>query len=139
VKRLELDEHVAQYLPPNRMFPAVSQGAVAVQTRANDEATTRWISPLDHNETRLATTAERALLRTLEGGCQVPVGGLATVEAGELRLSAAICSLDGSIVVEGANSGPEQDCVKIGRELAEDLLSRGGAGILQGIRNQQGD
>jgi hydroxymethylbilane synthase len=136
VKRLEMERHIAQYLPPDRMFPAVAQGAVAVQTRDADEATKTWIEPLDHSETRIATMAERALLRTLEGGCQVPVGALGAVESTDLRLSAVICSLDGSVAVDGVAVGPAVKNEEIGRELAEDLLSRGGASILQGIREQ---
>lgn len=136
VKRLGLEKHIAEYLPPERMYPAVSQGAVAVQIRNGDEATSRWIKPLDHRDTRLATMAERALLRTLEGGCQVPVGALATTNEGEMTLSAAICSLDGSKVVNGAKSGPEARAEEIGRTLAETLLEMGGAAILQCIREQ---
>ncbi len=139
VKRLGMDEHIANFLAPERLYPAVSQGAVAVQIRDGDETTGLWITPLDHIPTRLATMAERSLLSTLEGGCQVPVGALATTDAGDLALSAAICSLDGSMVVHGAESGPEGNCEEIGRALAEDLLSRGGADILQGIREHQGE
>jgi len=134
VQRLRMEEYIAQFLPLDRMYPAVSQGAVAVQTREGDEATIAWISPLDHRHTRSATTAERALLRTLEGGCQVPVGGHAIVEGEKLQLTAVICSLDGATVVEGAISGRAENCEEIGAALAEDLLSRGGAAILKGIR-----
>ncbi len=136
VKRLGLEEHIAEFLPADRMYPAVSQGAVAVQIRDCDEATSRWVTRLDHENTRLETMAERALLRKLEGGCQVPVGALAHVGASELSLSAVICSLDGSEVVEGAESGPLDRCEEIGQALAEALLAQGGAGILQGIREQ---
>lgn len=136
VKRLEMADHIAEFLSPQRMCPAVSQGAVAVQIRDGDEDTGRWIAPLDHRSTRLATTAERSLLSVLEGGCQVPVGALATTVSGELGLSAAICSLNGATVVHGSETGPEEHCEEIGRALAEDLLTRGGADILHGIRRQ---
>ena len=136
VKRLGLEKHVAEYLPTDRMYPAVSQGAVAVQIRDGDDATLEWIAPLDHGDTRFATLAERALLRRLEGGCQVPVGGLATITARSLMLSATICSLDGSTIVEGSETGSVERCEEIGQTLAEDLLARGGAGILEGIREQ---
>ena len=136
VKRLGLEEHVAQYLPPDRMYPAVSQGAVAVQIREGDEATLEWLAPLDHGDTRLATSAERSFLRRLEGGCQIPVGGLATIAAHTLTLSATICSLDGSTVIEGSETGPVERCEEIGRVLADTLLGRGGARILRGIRDQ---
>ena len=136
VKRLGLDDYIAEYMPTDRMCPAVSQGAVAVQVRDGDEATREWIEPLDHRDTRFATRAERALLWRLEGGCQVPVGGLATIVANTLTLSGTICSLDGSVSLEGSESGSVERCEEIGWRLAETLLAGGGAGILQAIREQ---
>ena len=136
VKRLGLEEHIAEYLPADRMCPAVSQGAVAVQVRDGDFSTMEWLAPLEHRDTRYATRAERALLRRLEGGCQVPVGGLATITAGTLTLFATICSLDGSSSVAGSETGSAACCEEIGKSLAETLLADGGAGILQGIREQ---
>jgi len=79
VKRLGLEDRVSAYLPPDEITPAVAQGAVAVQIRADDDATGNWVRRLDHPPTRAAAAAERALLRRLEGGCQVPVGALATI------------------------------------------------------------
>ena len=134
VKRLGLEEHVAEYLAPKRMCPAVSQGAVAVQIRVGDDETLEWLAPLDHADTRFATAAERALLRRLEGGCQVPVGGLATINAGTMKLYATICSLDGSTMVEGTETGPAEHCEEIGKTLAEVLLANGGAEVLEQIR-----
>ena len=136
VKRLGLEEHIAEYLPADRMYPAVSQGAVAVQVREGDAATIEWLAPLDHGDTRLATIAERAMLRRLEGGCQVPVGGLATIAESTLTLSATICSLDGSSGIEGSKSGSAERCEEIGTALAETLLAGGGEDILNGIREQ---
>ena len=136
VKRLGLEEHIAEYLPADRMYPAVSQGAVAVQVREGDAATIEWLAPLDHGDTRLATSAERAMLRRLEGGCQVPVGGLATIAESTLTLSATICSLDGSSGIEGSKSGSAKRCEEIGTALAETLLAGGGEDILNGIREQ---
>ena len=136
VNRLGLEQHIAEYLPPEKMCPAVSQGAVAVQIRVGDDRTSEWLAPLDHGDTRFATSAERALLRRLEGGCQVPVGGLATIDASALTLFATVCSLDGSAIVAGSQAGSVERCDEIGRNLAETLLERGGAGILQAIRRQ---
>jgi len=136
VKRLNLEEHVAEYLSPERMCPAVSQGAVAVQIRDGDHDTDVWLARLDHADTRHATSAERALLRRLEGGCQVPVGGLATIVTSTLTIYATICSLDGSTFVEGSESGPVDRCEELGRTLAEALLAKGGADILEHIRVQ---
>lgn len=138
VKRLGLEEHIGSYLSPDRMYPAVSQGAVAVQAREDDEPTVGWLRPLDHGDTRVAVTAERALMRKLQGGCQVPVGALATVESGSLKIQAAICSLDGSRVVEGSEEGTPDRAEQLGALLAQSLLERGGAAILEGIRKQGG-
>ena len=77
--RLNLSQHVTELLPSDEFPPAVSQGIIGVCARAGDAATLRWLLPLDDREARLAATAERALLRRLEGGCQVPLGALATV------------------------------------------------------------
>jgi hydroxymethylbilane synthase len=79
VKRLGLEARISDYLPFEFFLPAVSQGAIGVQIRADDVETAKWVGHLDHPATRWATAAERALLRTLEGGCQVPVGALAQV------------------------------------------------------------
>ncbi len=136
VKRLGLEDHIAEHLPPDRMFPAVSQGALAVQTRDGDDETLELLAPLDHEKTRLATLAERALLRRLEGGCQVPVGALGRVDSDSVTLSAAVCSLDGYEMVKGSETGAAQRCEEIGSSLAETLLAEGAAAILKGIREQ---
>lgn len=136
VKRLGLEDHIAEHLPPDRMYPAVSQGALAVQARDDDDENLRLLASMEHEETRQATLAERALLRRLEGGCQVPVGALGRVESNHLTLSAAVCSLDGHKMVKGTETGPTQRCEEIGKSLAETLLAEGGATILKGIREQ---
>jgi len=133
LKRLELDQHVSERLDERVFTPAVSQGAVGVCARTNDEETLRWLQVLDHRETRLATTAERALLRRIEGGCQVPLGASGTVTGDRLHLYAAVCALDGSelLTVEGetqlagAEAASLQSAADLGRRLAEDLLARG--------------
>lgn len=138
VKRLGLEERISSYLPVDRFPPAVSQGAVGVQIRAGDHETSRWVELLDHSETRSATRAERALLRTLEGGCHVPVGGLASVEGDSLTLFGVVCSLDGGSSVEGSVSGPVGQAPGLGVALAEELLAKGGNAILEGIRKGPG-
>ncbi len=140
VKRLGMEERISAYLPFGDVLPAVSQGAVGVQIRAGDPAVARWAGALDHGPTRAATAAERALLRTLEGGCHVPVGGLAEARRGEmLHLRGVVCSLDGSRAVEGSRTGEAGDPERLGVALAEDLLARGGAEILEEIRRTDGE
>jgi hydroxymethylbilane synthase len=138
VKRLGLEERITDYFPEDVLLPAVSQGAIAVQLREDDAAIGGYVEELDHAPTRAATTAERALLRRVEGGCQVPVGALAVVEDDRVRLRAVVCSLDGTASVEGEASAPVESAGTLGRELADDLLRRGGRSILDGIRSSSG-
>jgi hydroxymethylbilane synthase len=134
VKRLGLEAHLTHHLPTDRILPAVSQGAVAVQMRDGDKSTVPWVEPLDHAATRSATMAERALLRRLEGGCQVPVGALATLAGDQLRLSAVVCSLNGARSVERFREGSSSSADEVGLALAENLLQAGAAEILDNIR-----
>ena len=134
VKRLGMQDRISSYLSFERFLPAVSQGAIGVQIRARDEGIARWVAVLDHPPSRFATAAERALLRTLEGGCHVPVGAFAELEGDTLRLRAVVCSLSGAEWVEGSRSGGVGNAGAIGIGLAQDLLARGGDRILEGIR-----
>jgi hydroxymethylbilane synthase len=134
VKRLGLEARISAYLPFDRFLPAVSQGAIGVQIRADDNEVGEWIRTLEDRATRVATTAERALLRTLEGGCHVPVGAFAELRDETLELRAVVCSLDGTRSVEGTLTGPSGEAADVGLALAEDLLGRGGQEILNGIR-----
>lgn len=137
LKRLDLAAHIAAHLEPAVMPPAVSQGAIGICARSGDETTLRWLRGLDHAPTRLAVTAERALLRRIEGGCQVPLGALATLEGGRLRLAAGVCALDGSVAIDCAQDAPlpaDADAAAaaaaLGVQVAEQLLARGAAGII---------
>jgi hydroxymethylbilane synthase len=135
VKRLELTAHIAAYLDPSVMPPAVSQGAIGVCARAGDESALRWLRPLDHLATRVAVTAERALLRRIEGGCQVPLGALATLAGPHLHLSASVCALDGTVALDWAESAslgtaPLTSAAALGVRVAEQLLAHGAATII---------
>ncbi len=138
VKRLGLERHITEYLPLDRFLPAVAQGAVAVEIRARDEATREWVRRLDHPPTHVATAAERALLATLEGGCQVPVGALATLAGEELRLVAEVVAIDGSRQVRGESRGSVSRPEELGRSLAGELVARGAGEILASIRRAGG-
>ncbi len=131
--RMGWTDRITETLPPEVCLPAVGQGALALECRAGDRETNSWVSPLDHSETRRAVEAERALLRRLEGGCQVPVGALGEVRDGRISLQGVIASLDGESLVRGAASG--EDPEGVGTRLAEDLLDRGGEDILREIRS----
>ncbi|MEW5984681.1 MAG: hydroxymethylbilane synthase [Acidobacteriota bacterium] len=140
--RLGLLDRVAEVLDADEMVPAVGQGALAVQARAGDARVLDALSALDHEPTRLATAAERALLARLEGGCQVPIGALGTWRDGSLRLDAVVADLDGSTIVRGQEASrvrTESDACSLGARLAERLLDQGAAGILERVRAAGGE
>jgi len=142
VKRLGLAHRISAYLPFETFLPAVSQGAIGVQIRAGDVQTASWVGHLEHPPTRLVTAAERALLRTLEGGCHVPVGAFCELVPGSpkarLRLRASLSSLDGRVVAEGERWGSPEEADGLGVALAGELLEAGGREILDGIRTTAG-
>jgi hydroxymethylbilane synthase len=143
LKRLGLERHVSAYLPIDQFPPAVSQGAIAVVRRADDAEASHWLGPLDHRATRLATVAERALLRRVEGGCQVPLGALASVQADRINLSAAVCALDGSvrIAVDGETAltgAGDATAAELGERLGTELLARGATRIIELERAPRG-
>ncbi len=116
------------------MLPAVGQGALCVEVRGDDEATQSLISLLDHPPTRWATMAERAFLRRLEGGCQVPIGAFAEMDDGQLCLRGLVAALDGSRLVRDEIRGLVEQAEILGTELAEQLLVAGGEEILEEVR-----
>ena len=130
--RLGLGSEISEYLPPAVMPPAVSQGVIGVCARAADAATLRWLTALEDPAARLAASAERALLRRLEGGCQVPLGALASVEGETLRLEARVCALDGTRELAAADEAPAlpAQAAALGTRVAEALLARGAAQLI---------
>jgi hydroxymethylbilane synthase len=136
LRRLGLDQHISELLSLEEFPPAVSQGAIGVCMRTGDAEAGRWLQKLDERASRLATTAERALLRKLEGGCQVPLGAIGTLEGDTLRLYAAVCALDGSKLIQAKSQMPATlaNAVSLGQRLAEDLLSQGAAGLMANER-----
>jgi len=132
LKRLGWAGRIAELLPSEVVCSAVGQGALAIETRiagAGREASAK----LDHAETHAAVTAERGLLAALGGGCQVPIGGHATVSGGRLRLIGVVASPDGSEMVRGETEGAIADAEALGRSLGADLLERGARRILESV------
>ena len=130
--RLGLQEHISEFLAPDDFPPAVSQGVVGVACRTGDEETLRWLRPLDDRAARVATTAERAFLRRLEGGCQVPLGALGATIGGTLHLHAPVCALDGSesLTARGEIESSAEHAVTLGQRLADELLAKGAARLI---------
>lgn len=121
---------VAYPLAPELMLPAVAQGALAIECRADDTTTLELLAPLDHAPTRAAALAERAFLRRLEGGCQVPIAAFATCDDHGLNLRGLVGSLDGVTIVRGERSGAHTDAEAMGTALAEELIAQGAERIL---------
>jgi len=138
LRRLNLEADVAEIFDADRLIPAPGQGAVAVQIRAHDEALASLLAPLNDETAAIETTAERALLGFLEGGCQVPVGALARRgPAGELHLIGLVASLDGRSTIRRdarAVVTSVEDAGALGEALARDMLDAGAREILAVIR-----
>jgi hydroxymethylbilane synthase len=130
LRRLELEDRIAAAIATDEMVPAVGQGAIAIETRADDEFTILTTSDLDHRETRLACLAERAFLRSLGGGCQFPIAGHAIIEDGQMRLDGLVAAPDGSKILRDQLSGPHDNAEEIGSSLAERLLQQGASSLL---------
>ncbi|MGB6489378.1 MAG: hydroxymethylbilane synthase [Steroidobacteraceae bacterium] len=140
LKRLGLEHHITQHLSPEEFPPAVSQGAIGVCTRADDTLSRTWLQPLDDLPTRLATTAERALLERIEGGCQVPLGALATAADRSIHMHAAVCALDGSrlLSTSGSSEATGPAAAALGVRLATELIANGAGGLIAAERAAQG-
>jgi hydroxymethylbilane synthase len=134
VHRLGLDEKIRQNIPFEIMLPAVGQGAMAVEVRADDMRVREIVSTLDDAETRLCITAERAFLRRLEGGCQVPIGALAREEGNHLHIEGVVGNLDGSKNRRAQLSGAVNEAEALGTRLAEALIEKGAGEILEEVR-----
>jgi hydroxymethylbilane synthase len=132
--RLGHGDAISQVLAVDDMLPAVGQGALCVEVRAGDLKTQALIEPLDHATTRQATGAERAFLRRLEGGCQVPIGAYAEVRGEQLHLHGMVAALDGSRLVRDELRGPAGGGDRLGIALAEKVLAAGGGEILEEAR-----
>ena len=124
--RLELQERAAQTFSIDEMLPAVGQGALALEVRIDDEETIAAVRPLDDAATRAAVDAERAYLRRLGGGCQLPVGAHGWFDDGALR-AAAMIGGEQMPILRGEVRGDATDAVALGVQLAEMLLEQGAA------------
>jgi len=138
VHRLNFGDRISEILPHEVMLPAVGQGALGIETRVDDEATKEIVSVMNNVNTEFCTKAERALLRHLQGGCQIPIGSYASIKNGNLHLLAYVGSVDGKRTIR--NEITKENCThpeqaeQAGIELAEELLKQGANEILAEIR-----
>lgn len=131
--RMGWSNKVTEYLPPEVSLPAIGQGALGLEGRRNDRFVQTLVEKLEHRPTRTAVMAERALLKRLEGGCQVPIAAHATVKGDTLIMDGLIASVDGQRLVRNTIQGPASEAQSLGSRLAEKLLAQGGNRILNEI------
>lgn len=134
LNRLGLTNRITQVLPYTVMLPAVGQGALGIETRADDRLTTSVVARLNDPPTRVAVLAERALLAGLRGGCLAPVGAWARPQQTQLRLTATVLSVDGSRKVAVALSGELTEPEQLGSAAARELLALGAADLIADAR-----
>ena len=133
LNRLGLDQHITELLAPDIMLSAVGQGALGIEIRENDSAMLDLLGRIHHADTAAAARAERALLSAVGGGCQVPLGALATVEAGQLHLRACACSPDGTKVVRAESTGPVSAPETLGQTVAQALIDGGASAFIRQV------
>ncbi|MGS0692339.1 hydroxymethylbilane synthase [Shewanella sp. 0m-8] len=133
LKRLKLEERIASFISAEQSLPANGQGAVGIECRTDDARVKALLAPLEHAETRLRVTAERAMNTRLEGGCQVPIGAYAEIDGDTLSLRGLVGNPDGSQIITAASSGNKADAEKLGVALAEELLGKGAKTILDAV------
>jgi len=137
VERLKLTKHISSYIPVETMLPAVGQGALGIEINENNKIAEEILAVINHNETEQAVFAERALLKELEGGCQVPIGAYAEVKPNGLYLDALVGSIDGTLTYRQKLRGSKNEPVKLGKKLAKNLLKAGAKEILNEIYEKE--
>ncbi len=136
LKRLGFTEHIKQIFEQSEMLPAVGQGAIAIEARSDDEDVRQALNKLNDEKTLLVVRAERALMKELEGGCQVPIGANAQVENGTIHIDALVASINGEKIVKDEASGSEEQPEKVGIQVADKLRAKGAEEILDKIREE---
>lgn len=134
VERMEWKESITEELAYDLCLPAVSQGVIAVETRSDDPEIIALVQLIHDKESEICVNAERALLRALEGGCQIPIAGHAHIEGDTVVLDGLVGSIDGKTIIRDQMRGPIELAEEIGKQLAKVLSDKGGKEILEQIR-----
>jgi len=137
VERLGLKKYISSYISTDEILPAVGQGALGIEIHEENFFANELVQSIHHQDTFIAVSAERSLLRTLEGGCQVPIGAFAEVKSNGLYLDAMVGSLDGSITFRKKVRGSKDKPGLVGKSLAKDLLKAGASKILTEIYQKE--
>ncbi len=133
VERLKLQKYISSYISTDEILPAVGQGALAIEIKADNKFADEIVSKINDENTFIAIKSERALLKYLEGGCQIPIGAYAELKPNGLYLDAIIASLDGTLSFRKKIRGSKNNPEKLGESLAKDLLKAGAYEILKEI------
>lgn len=133
--RLKFEARIKAYIEPEQSLPAAGQGAVGIECRVNDSEVHKLLEPLRHTETTIRVSAERAMNKHLNGGCQVPIAGYATLNGDQLYIRGLVGDPDGSVVLRAETTGHKDDALKLGIKIADDLLAQGADKILAQINN----
>ena len=134
LRRLGWAERITEMLEPPRMLPAVGQGALGIECRADDQAVLELLAQLDHHQSHQATVAERTMLALLHGGCSAPVGAWGRMESGQLVLDGLVASLDGKQMLRASARGDSSGAEQLGQHVAEGLIAQGAASIIASVR-----
>jgi len=137
MKRLGFEKQISEYLSTDVSLPAIGQGALGLESRIDDAEINALIDFFNHPDTAAPVIAERALLRRLEGGCQVPIAAFGTVSGDQLELTGLVSSEDGRQFIKHSVVGPMADAERIGTDLADFLLIKGAGPILNEVYNHE--
>jgi hydroxymethylbilane synthase len=133
IRRMGWTDKITEYIPTEVCLPAIGQGAVGIETRVHDEVINALVSRLNHVPTSIAVRAERAFLKRLEGGCQVPIAAFGEINGKNIKLRGLVGRIDGSEIIKDSLEGSVDRGEEMGRELAEKLLSMGAGEILSEV------
>jgi len=133
LRRMGWNDKISAFLDPAQFVPAIGQGALGIESRVGDERIARILEPLNHPQTAFAVQAERSLLKELEGGCQVPIGGHARLSGDSVELVGIVASLDGTEVFRSHQCAGVNDAVELGKRVAAELLRSGAKRILDEV------
>jgi hydroxymethylbilane synthase len=131
LKRLGMHDVISAFLDPTQFIPAIGQGALGIECRQNDTVTKSLVAPLHHIETAITVETERCVNRILGGDCYTPIGAYATLTDKQLHLHAFVGSTDGKQILHAQQSGPANDPAKLGKQVAQNLLSQGAESIIK--------
>ncbi|MBI5893048.1 MAG: hydroxymethylbilane synthase [Deltaproteobacteria bacterium] len=133
VKRLGLKNRITELLSPDISLPAIGQGAIGIETRTDAQEINEMVKFLNHKETSICVRAERAFLKKLEGGCQVPIAAYGVIDGENIKLSGLVASVDGKKIIKDVIVGNVDEAESLGVQLAETLLNKGAWDILKEV------